>query len=682
MNDIEGHLSDQISRLGSQVDQWDDRRTPVERIVRRAEDRRRARRLVATGAAMTLVALAIVGVVALQRDDRTIDIGGQPDTGSDPTDAPMDTGFAPTPQPVATDVPIDAPNQPAANVLRDYAPSPFRWEVRDASVPYLPFATLGGNGALYATGTLPAPSGLPGDFVLAPFRSADGIDWAPADGEPEWVHTPGLTASSGGTLYALATSVATGPITADRPNGDLVVRSSTDGGLTWTEQLAAGFDLRSVGVPDADFQGGLTDRVGASGSLGTVLAARVVAFPSNPALPPDLASASVAYNGPEGATLVDPPTPAELAEAASRCPDGSTVVFGDGTRFPNGTAACIDGSGHVGATLGTAQHGRVVDWARLGLSGDALHFARGAVVASTSTSDGGFRTVLLPDSGTAQSVVGAMATATAFVIVVRELGADTASLVAYRSADGARWERGPAVQLGASESSGNLGLVHGRLLLQLVPSEEVLGLDPDSGWVRLPAPSAEAVVGSPQSDRGGLAGVPTVGAGTQTGGLCWLQSTADDLVAQAGGISVQVNGYVLREQRANDWEIVRASDGVVIADPSRSGSLPDNVTFGDLGPIVWADDGTKLAEFDFGALFQKADALGVGTRHLLLFHSDDGVTWSVDDLAQVLGIQDSQLGSITSINTTADGCAVSVALTDRDADGRIIVKRAIAHLDS
>ncbi|MCE9623698.1 MAG: glycoside hydrolase [Actinomycetia bacterium] len=576
--------------------------------------RRRARAAVASACAVVLVG---AGVLAVQQLSSTNDRATSP-------------GVAPDLAPDSTTTGSGLPVQDAAGVPVTRVDSAFVWNTvlpgsaeaigsllfgigATEGAPYLAWSTAPGFNASY-------------DYVPTLYRSDDGIHWTAAGDstftEPD-VTRRGL-AVQGDTMFAFGTAAATAAIPKGGA-GDAVVDISTDQGATWQPQVLP-IDLRGLAATDG-VQG-----VGLNGAMAA--ADGVVVVVAQPSVVWEAQNQGYMIITSQGAYRITYPT----CDNAVGCV-ATTVSY-------NGATADTASAGATDDTLPIISD--LIPLSELGIDPETVEAARTPRVFVSVDGVTFTEATLppLPDDVMAGDGFAIQATAAngMFYLTIPVSTFDPASASAmygnsqlvYRSADGMTWEQVGDVNSFASGQSFLGVLPNGTMVAQSYTStgSSVIATSADGvTWVvhdltPLIEPSdGEIVAINLWSVMVGAQGITASGA------------VYNDPIAEAGGRSIERDSVRL-EVQSSTFSQPRAYDSESGDEFAQSSLRYMN----DGGLDVMADDGSVLASFTPNELQQLQNSQEGQLFTKVLLHSDDGVNWSRENLAELAGSNDANLG--------------------------------------
>lgn len=506
----------------------------------------------------------------------------------------------------------------------------------------------------FAWSTAPGPTG-DGSYQPMLYRSDDGIRWSPvADGtftEPQ-VSKRGL-ASQNGTLFAFGTAAATAAIPQGGA-GDAVVDVSTDGGATWQPQVLP-LDLRGLvameGVGGVGMSGGLA----AANGVVVAVAQPTVWWDAQQSGRELIITADGAYEitypSCEGGSLCNPTettvsgfgsVPATVENTAP----GDSIPVGDTApteTFPADTEPVL-----VEDTIPTVSD--LLSFDQLGIDPASVAVSR-TPRAFVSTDGATFSEVEFPDMpDTAIGNGGDMRVFTAgnafYVTVATTIFAPTpdrnagnnqigASLV-YRSDDGVTWQ-----QLGDIMDFTNgdlLGVMSdGTLVGRTYSSDGSVVVTTSTDGVTWQGHDLRPLI-DPGDGRIVYVDLWTTSVDEQ--GITAIGGISNDPIAEAGGRSLERDGVRL--------EVRSSRQGNVVANDVATGeTIPQNLlVWTDSGASVLGDDGATRASFTNDEMNQLQNSQDGQQITKVLLHSDDGVNWSRENLADITGAVDAGPGFI------------------------------------
>jgi len=507
----------------------------------------------------------------------------------------------------------------------------------------------------FAWSTAPGPT-TDGSYQPVLYRSDDGIRWAPAaDGtftEPQ-VSKRGL-ASQNGVLFAFGTAAATAAIPQGGA-GDAVVDVSSDGGASWQPQVLP-LDLRSLAAMDG---------VGGVGMSGGIAAANgVVVAVAQPNVWWDAQSGRELSITADGAYAITYP----VCEGQSCVPTMTTVVRGGmaGTAAENtapaGTepadTAPVAAAPQVEDTIPKVSD--LLPFDELGIDPASVAAAR-TIRAFVSTNGADFTEAefpAFPDPVTANGGdVRVFTAGEAFYVTLSastfnpvglgtEGGGHASTTLIYRSMDGVNWE-----SVGRASNRELLGVMSdgtlvGRAYAADGSSNIATSTDGETWQVHDLRPLIDP------SD-GKIVSVDLWSVSVAEQGITALGAMTNDPLAEAGGRSLERGGVRLEVPSVR-------SGGPFAYDIATGEEIPQNLlAWSDPGMSVLGDDGATRAAFTNDELTQLQSAQDGQLTTKVLLHSDDGVNWSRENLADLTGSPDAGPGFIQ----TQDG-KVLITLID------------------
>lgn len=150
------------------------------------------------------------------------------------------------------------------------------------------------------------------------------------------------------------------------------------------------------------------------------------------------------------------------------------------------------------------------------------------------------------------------------------------------------------------------------------------------------------------------------------GRLVFVVSESDDPIAEAGGIELTVDGVTIRRDSAmSDIMYLDAASGEVIPD--------DRIVFDMRGGVtVVAADGAVMAEFTEEQLYNdlegQIDWSDVGPGRYSVLTTADGQAFSVESVADLLGVDDSNVSHVSRVVSDGTTVTITVTLNERYED--------------
>lgn len=598
--------------LRNAADQLDVPTTGLAAIRRQGETHQHRRR--AAIASMSAVLLVATGVFAVQQLSTTRDRSTAPATA--PADAAPDsttTGsgvpvVVPDGVPVTRVEPLFVWNKVVPGSAEAIGNLVFGIGVTDEA-PYLAWSTAPGSNAN-------------GDYVPVLYRSDDGIHWTPAPDstftEPD-VSRYGL-AVQGDTMFAFGTAAATAAIPKGGA-GDAVVDISTDRGASWDHQVLP-IDLRGLAAIDGVESVGLSGGMAAANGVIVVVAQPTVIWDAQ-TQSLNQGDGELAITSHGAYTISYPERDANGTFPPTTVTEGATADATDDTLPIISDLIPLSDLGIDPASVDAARTPRAF------FSTDGATFTEATFPPPSDNVN--------PTGGNEMSVFasGGHFYVTFFVSTYDPslpYGYDYGQLV-YRSIDGVTWE-----QVGDLASGDRLlgVLPDGTMVARSYTATASSGISTSVDgvtWVvhdlrPLIEPSdGEIVIIDPWS----------VAVGNQ--GITAFGNVMNDPIAEEGGRAIERDGVRLEVQSSLDGQL-RAYD-------IESGDqFPDErLRYMNNGGLdVVADDGSLLASFasDEWQQLQNSQEGLLFTKVLL--HSDDGQSWSRENLADLTGSNDANPG--------------------------------------
>ena len=505
--------------------------------------------------------------------------------------------------------------------------------------------------------TAPGPT-VGGDFRPVLYRSDDGIHWSPAASDTfiEPAVTRRGIASQNGVLFAFGTAAATAAIPQGGA-GDAVVDISSDGGASWQPQVLP-LDLRGLAAMDG---------VGGVGMSGGIAAANgVVVAVAQPSVWWDAAASGelvittagaykITYPQCEGSCTETTVSGREASGSAPADTDSSDTAPADtssaDTSPPNTTPAEASPNGTVlsGVDDTVPTVTGLIPFDELGIDPASVAVAR-TLRAFVSTNGADFTEAefpTLPDSVIANGGdIRVFVAGNAFYVTISTStfdpsrmttnGGSTNATLAYRSSDGVTWE-----------AIGDAGNMSGRELVGVMSDGTLVGrsynLDGSSGI----ATSADGETWQVRDLRplidpsdGEIVYVDAWTVSVSDEGITIVGAMNNDPIAEAGGRSIERDGVRL--------EVASVRIGAPVAyDVATGDEIPQNLlTWAESGMSVISDDGGTRASFTNDEISQLQGAQDGQLTTRVLLHSDDGVNWSRENLADLTGSPEAGPGFI------------------------------------
>lgn len=673
---ISRHLHDQTSRV--------DVGAPSMVHVRRRAHQRRNRRRTAFGVAGTAAvsAATIFGIQALSRPHTSRLVPAQP------TEATTPEGV--------TDRLLLVPSNLIWN----------RFEPDSArAVAATAYQVAAGDGFL-AWATQPGRSTTGG--VSTVYRSSDGINWDPVS--DVHVDRPDRLTAGGGRLYSFATSPAAAAGVADQP----AVELSTDGARTW-QPIDLPIDLGDLSGLNGKVQASIGATI-VAGDHGTMAILDIRPRPT--------AALAAEYPGAgftsDGLAMPDPcvPTPTTtIMETPTTAAAGATGATSTTTPGSTGmTSTAVPGTIETTATTATAPDAAAAPTTTPGLVGASSTTAPGPIQAPGAI---GTTTVAAPAADPVVCAASSQATSgTSNNPTWSELGVDPATAAIFSepspvfvSTDGEHFTRAGSLPPLPDGATGGLiraiSTIDGYAVVRSVYTAtteqyELLTSADGANWTttQLPlypsgfgqlADGALAIVG--YSNSAFTVAVLRDGV-LHTGAFDDLLAADDGPYARLqGDFGTHIDGNGITMVTAVTTDRVKAAgqpsvtrDGVTLKllDMQGNTSAADATTGAELDPPiirvdtttgtkVWTVTATDGSTVEFSA--EEIDGLYPGPddpnapRRLIVLHSDDGLSWSREDLAALSGLDQSAEVSVASAGTQSILSATEWPIGDRTPDG-------------
>jgi hypothetical protein len=666
--------NDLADRIHRQARSLDIGHTPIAAVVQRGQQRRERRRVAVGLATILVLSGTAIGSIQLLSQPTTRKV--VPGTDSEPSATTPNATIAGA---VPSD-PLTPVNRIDSNLAWNVvepgsteALGSVTWDnsaVASQQPPYLAWSTSPGKTANQ-------------EFVPTLYRSDDGIHWVPAGGDsftqPE-ISMRGV-GSRNGRMFAFGTAAATAPI----PNGgggEVVVDVSDDLGASW-RNITLPIDLRglasSKGVQSVGFQGDMVagdkgvvavgvpsvnlDPSLLNGSNGGFIAQRDGAILVNyPTCGGDVTPTTISFPGGYAPPLVPIPT---IAAPANTIPAGATTTTNVGT---TGTAP-VD---QCPADTSPGQSG-LIPWSDLGIDSNvvAAMFTPRVFVSTDGENfeEGSFPP--LPD-GSQLSQLDVVATANGFAATATlygfgPVGGPLAKL--YTSTDGLSW----------GESDMPSGYYN---IINVLTNGTIVAFGSDIGGVQpFTAVSTDGVEWSKVTlgslvnpDDGQTAQMNVWVSGAGPGGITAVAGIDVDAAAEAGGFSIDKDGVRLTMTQSR-VQVMVATDIATGEELGRfDGRTPPDdsavltyATDSDGGFRLLSPDGTVRVRFtdaDIQGLYQQQ---AVFTPKTVVLHSTDGMNWSRDDVAPLVGFDSFGAGRV---QVTDSNVLISIVdINQRDAAG-------------
>lgn len=652
MNEFDEKTSRVSKMLHDTTAQLDVPTVGVSAVRRRGSNRQHRRRaVVATTSAVLLLGGGLLTVQRLSNTPGpTTGPAAVPSSDSEPASTPIDTA-------AATSTPGSEPGVFGEPVQR--VDSAFVWNAVTPGSAEAVSSLVWGFGptqeAPYlAWSTAPGPT-ADGTYQSMLYRSDDGIRWSPvADGtftEPQ-VSKRGL-ASQNGTLFAFGTAAATAAIPQGGA-GDAVVDVSTDGGASWQPQVLP-LDLRGLAAMDG--VGGVGMSGGLAAANGVVVA---VAQPSvwwdAQQLGRELiitadGAYEITYPSCEGGSLCNPtettvsgfgsvPATVENTAPGDSIPVGDTVPA---ETFPAATERVL-----VEDSIPAVSN--LLPFDQLGIDPASVAVSR-TPRAFVSTDGVSFSEVEFPDMPDTAIGNGAdlrvFTAGNAFYVTVsttifapapdRNAGINQigASLV-YRSDDGVTWQQVGDIM---DFTNGNLlGVMSdGTLVGRTYSSDGSVVVTTSTDGVTWQGHDLRPLI---DPSDGQIVYVDLWTTSVDEQGITAIGAISNDPIAEAGGRSLERDGVRL------DVPSVR-SGGPLAYDVATGDEIPQNLwNWTDSGMSVLDNDGTTRTSFTQDEINQLQNSQVGQQITRVLLHSDDGVNWSRENLADISGAAEAGPGFI------------------------------------
>jgi hypothetical protein len=639
--------------------------TPVAAVVQRGKQRRTRRRTaVGVLSVAAVCAGTIVSVQLLSRpaEHQRISVtDGQDPTGSgDPTSS-TETGASENAAP---------PSSASAGIATlTPVPSNLVWNtvVPDSS------EALGSGLAFGVTNTAPflAVSSAPGragsdeQWIATLYRSDDGISWNKLTDVPDL--PLGAFDSYNGSMYSFSTAAATAPIPKGQA-GDVVIESSKDDGASWQQQvlpldlraLVAAHGVASVPFNSRNIAAGPAGAI-AVGQIGVQLDLAELGLPSDSYLVSrDAAGIQVGRSGCGGGATYATATTVRLAdvpEATVSEPPATaytvvpTISESNASVPPPDTtpATCND----TGATV--PGDFRTYTWAELGLDRaviDALS-APPHLFVESSGSDQFVETAFpaIPD-GTKVGGATVYATSSGYAMSVALIAGNvTPPNMLYLSTDGVTWTSSSIPSISYISAFGQLG--DGTYVLAGTDSQGVatVAISGDgSNWTT----SALAGLLTPDDGVSAVLGLGSAAVGES--GITISAGISVDPFIEDGPVSITKDGVTISMINQNgELVFTDASTGEEVGrfveyNPNGAATSTNANRDNTTGDIRLLDAAGSLrltvTQQDLQGIYDQMKTVQPGTP--LILHSDDGVSWSREDLASISGIDVFQASRVQS----------------------------------
>ncbi len=634
MNEFDEQTSRISKMLGDAASGLDVPTLGVSAVRRRGSIRQHRRR--AGIATVSAVALLSAGALTVQR------LSNNPSPSTGPAAAPTDSEPTSTPLGTVSTAASRDPGSFGEPVQR--VDSAFVWNAVEPGSAEAVTNLVWGIGPTqeaphFAWSTAPGPM-VGGDFHPVLYRSADGIHWSPAANgtftEPQ-VSKRGF-ASQNGVLFAFGTAAATAAIPQGGA-GDAVVDVSSDDGASWQTQVLP-LDLRALAAMKGVGGVGMSGAMAAANGVVVAVAQPNVWWTASGFGRQLVMTANGAYE------LTQPG-----CDGPDCSPTSTTVVNGPSATNSSDTAPADTSPALTTPSGVVPQNGEdtvptvsnLIPYDELGIDPASVAAARAPRVF-VSTNGAEFTEAefpALPDSASANGGdVRVFTAGGAFYVTVSAATFDPTltgnanrfsySLI-YRSIDGVTWEDvatvsdrelvgvmsdGTLVGRGHTDTSTNIATSTDGKTWQMHDLRPLI--DPSDGKI------VNVELWSISVDD---QGITAVGAMT------------NDPIAEAGGRSLERGGVRL--------ELASSRSGSPRAFDVATGDEIARMRWDDVGGLSVLDvDGTVRATFTADDQNQlNGDGSGQTMTRVLL-HSDDGVNWSRENLADLTGSQDAGPGFI------------------------------------
>ncbi len=610
--------------------------------VRRHGSTRRHRRRAGI-ATVSAVALLGAGTLAVQR------LSHNPSLSTGPAAVPLSVGET-TPAVIET-ISTAGPNSDPGSVGEpvNRVESAFVWNAVEPGSAQAISSPIFGIGpteqAPYLVWSTAPGRSVAGEFQPVLYRSDDGIHWSPAasDTFTEPAVTRRGIASQNGVLFAFGTAAATAAIPKGGA-GDAVVDISSDGGASWQPQVLP-LDLRGLAAMDG---------VGGVGMSGGMAAANgVVVAVAQPTVWWDASASGELVVTAEGAYRITYPqcdssctsTSVSGRDAVVDTTVSADAVIGDTVpadtapveTLPNGTVLLS-----VDDTTPTLSG--LIPFDEVGIDPASVAVAR-TPRAFVSTNGADFSEAefpALPDSVTSNGGDMRVFTAgQAFYVTISaqtfdpslSSGGYTNSTLIYRSIDGVTWEsvgHGSGVELLGVMSDGTLVA---RSYNPDGSTDIATSIDGETWQVHDLRPLID-----PSDGQIVYVDAWTVSVSDQ--GITIVGAMNNDPIAEAGGRSLERDGVRLEVRSVRNG-------GPLAYDVATGDEIPENLlTWTNSGMSVLDNDGTTRASFTNDEVSELQGAPDGQLTTRVLLHTDDGVNWSRENLADLTGSPDAGPGFI------------------------------------
>jgi len=667
---LERHLGDQATIVPIAD-------TPIEAVVRRGQQRRQ-RRSTRLGvlATLSIVAASIAGIQLLSRDTSPHRLVHGSGGGSDaPSSAPGDTML-----PSADAVPRITP-----------VPSNLTWtvvtpdETEALGYAELPLAPAS-SGPFLAYATEP---GTRDGSARTLYRSEDGISWTPVDGARLSGLGQAAAAVDADHLYTIATAPASSSAGDSSVPWDVVLSSSSDGGVTWSD-VPLPADLRGLASSSGVASVGWRTFAIAANTGGVVVAAKpqvefdlgALTESSAIQLTKDGAIATPYSCASDANTL---PTTAIIAGdtpmiATPVIPTDNTQVVIDATAPAEPTASTLrdDPTNTTACSEAASQPATLHTWSSLGVDPAAVdaYFAAPRLFVGHDAAD------LVEVANPAQPASGLhvvntqlFAMDSSFAMVTTESDDASANLQRlFLSPDGRTWTQRDLPWSSPSAYVMQVGRTRDGALVVLANTgsgkvswgEVAVSTDDGVTWsvTRLDGlltdadgPSAQLSVNNATI---GPSGVTIVGSITTDPFV--EQGPATITVDGVDVSQIDQNGTLVFTDATTGEELGRLGQEWSTFGPSTTTPAASNVKRDARGQVILHNpDGSVRLTLDENIWQQLYEQRSGEPPRLIVLHSDDGVAWSRDDLAALAGFSPSWADSLLVANSR-----VLVTVSNRD----------------
>lgn len=655
----------------------------VSAVRRRGSNRQHRRRaVVATTSAVLLLGGGVLTVQRLSNTPgRTTGPAAVPSTDSQP--APIET--------IATATTAVGPSSGVTGDPVQRVDSAFVWNAVTPGSAEAVSSLVWGIGPTqeapyFAWSTAPGPT-TDGSYQPMLYRSDDGIRWSPAtDGtftEPQ-VSKRGL-ASQNGTLFAFGTAAATAAIPKGGA-GDAVVDVSTDGGATWQPQVLP-LDLRGLaameGVGGVGMSGGLATANGVVVAVAqptvwwdaqqsgreliiTANGAYEITYPTCGEMEcqPTLTTVSGGTGGvmiPASTVPAGDTIPAETTPAGATVPTPADTAPADTS--PSNITPADTAPAFVEDTIPTVSD--LLSFDQLGIDPASVEASR-TPRAFVSTDGATFSEVdfpALPANAISNGGdVRVFTAGSAFYVTISTTildpatqggasgyGAYVGASLVYRSTDGVSWQQvGDIID---SRGQDLLGVMSdGTLVGRTYASDGSMTVTTSTDGVTWQGHDLRPLI---DPGDGQIVYIDLWTTSVDEQGITAIGAVSNDPIAEAGGRSLERDGVRLEARSSRQ--------GVIIANDVATGDeIPQNLLYWtESGMSILDNDGATRTSFTQDEMNQLQSLQDGQLTTKVLLHSDDGVNWSRENLADITGSADAGPGFIQ----THDG-KVLITLTD------------------